>query len=519
MVPVIQIASTNRANVFVYRVGENLASKVGRMQDYIATRKEPKFHLLNAWADAVAETVKLKRRVADLEAENARLKKELEEAERAGKRQAAPFATGTPKAHPKRPGRKPGHRRAYRPPPTPTEIDATYDAPLPAACPACGGAVVEERVAVQYQVEIPPVKPVTTQFNVHVGYCPDCGQHLQGHHPHQNSEALGAAQVGLGPRALALAAEAKHALGVPYGKIARFFHSAFGLTVCRATLARADQRVAKVYLPVYAQLLLAVRRMAVVQVDETGWRVGGYAAWLWVFTTPALTVYVIAFSRGPDVPENVLGPNFAGWLVADGLRVYTALPYRQQKCLWHLVRNAQKVVDTPHPRGGAVVFGQQVLALLRSALHLAHRQQAGVLSAQGLASACGQLEHRCDRLLARRLSNADNVRLAKHLRTHRHELFPFLYHPDVPATNARAEQEIRPAVVMRKTSACNRAETGAHVHEVLASLIRTCHKQGQSFVELTRQRLLAPRAPLPDWLSKVLYPPSAPSPPLTSSPS
>ena len=169
------------------------------------------------------------------------------------------------------------------------------------------------------------------------------------------------------------------------------------------------------------------------------WRVGGYGAWLWVFTSSALSVYVIAFSRGPDVPGDVLGPDFTGWLVADGLRVYTTLPYRQQKCLWHLLRNAQKVIDAPHPRGAAVVFGRQVQALLRAALHLAHRQQAGLLSAPGFASARGQLEHRCDRLLARRLSNIDNVRLAKHLRLHRHELFPFLYHPDVPPTNARAE--------------------------------------------------------------------------------
>jgi transposase len=403
--------------------------------------------LANAWADLLAANVKLERQLREAEDEIARLKKELEEARQAGKRQAAPFAKGRPKARPKRPGRKAGHLRAFRGVPPPGEIDASYDAPVPASCPECGGGVVVERVAVQYQIEIPRVKVVTTQFNVQVGHCGECGQRVQGHHPEQNSDALGAAQVVLGPRALALAAEAKHELGVPYGKIARFFQVAFGLTVSRATFARADQRVAKAHLPVYAQMLLALRRRAVVQVDETGWRVGGYAAWLWVFATLDLTVYVIAFSRGRDIPESVLGSDFAGWLVADGLAVYTALPYRQQKCLWHLLRNARELMEAK--TGSAAVFGRQVVALLRAGLRLHQRQQAGGLTPRGFASGRGQLARRCDRLLARRLSDPENAHLAERLRKHRAGLLAFLYHPEVPPTNARAEHasRIRPAVV------------------------------------------------------------------------
>jgi transposase len=45
----------------------------------------------------------LRRRVHDLQAEIERLRRQLDEATRAGKRQAAPFAKGQPK-----PGRKPG---------------------------------------------------------------------------------------------------------------------------------------------------------------------------------------------------------------------------------------------------------------------------------------------------------------------------------------------------------------------------------------------------------------------------
>src|SRR5262249_18507535 len=50
----------------------------------------------------------LQRRVHDLQAENERLRCELDAALRAGKRQAGPFSKGEPKATPKSPGRKPG---------------------------------------------------------------------------------------------------------------------------------------------------------------------------------------------------------------------------------------------------------------------------------------------------------------------------------------------------------------------------------------------------------------------------
>ena len=52
----------------------------------------------------------LQRRLRDLQAENERLRRQLDEATRAGKRHAAPFAKGQPTDQPKTPGRKRGKR-------------------------------------------------------------------------------------------------------------------------------------------------------------------------------------------------------------------------------------------------------------------------------------------------------------------------------------------------------------------------------------------------------------------------
>src|SRR6478752_1358956 len=101
------------------------------------------------------EIAELKKRVADLE-------KRLDEKERAGKRQAGPFAKGPPKGRPKKPGRQTGAkhgRHAHRPPPPPEDIDETLEAPLPDACPHCGGELDEDAdVDEQFQTDI-PTKP------------------------------------------------------------------------------------------------------------------------------------------------------------------------------------------------------------------------------------------------------------------------------------------------------------------------------------------------------------------------
>jgi transposase len=70
-----------------------------------------------------------------------------------------------------------------------------------------------------------------------------------------------------------------------------------------------------------------------------------------------------------------------------------------------------------------------------------------------------------------------NERLAKHLYKHRHQLLTFLYHPGLDATNWRAEQAIRPAVVNRKVWGGNRTQTGAEAQSILMSVLRTCAQQ------------------------------------------
>lgn len=433
---------------------------------------------------------RLEATVAQQAARIAELEQQLDDAQRRGKRQATPFSKGAPKAEPKKPGRKAGHQAAQRA--KPSRIDRTLEAPLPDACPHCGGHVQEEQVLPQYQEDIPrPVQPLVTQFNVHIGHCAQCARRVQGRHAEQTSDALGGAGVQLGPNVLALGAELKHVLGVSYGKVARFCQRSFGLSANRSSFARADQRLAQHWQPSYQRLLLQLRASGVIHVDETGWKVAGHNAWLWVFTNETLTVYCIDPSRGHEVVESILGTDFAGVLVSDCFLAYDALHYAKAKCAGHLLKRCKTLMESGSPV--AVEFSQQLARLLRGGIKLKERQgtHPARLSPHGYRVACGRLEAALDRLLERHYRQPETARFAKLLRKQREYLFTFLHVAEVAPTNNAAERELRPAVIIRKTNGCNRSPAGATAHSILSSIIRTCEKQGLDFITQTCKVLQA----------------------------
>ena len=423
-----------------------------------------------------------------------RLETQLETAQRAGKRQAAPFSKGEPKAHPRRPGRKAGAAygpRARRP--IPAHVDETIDVPLPAACD-CGGEVEPEGVADQYQTDIPPVRPRVTCFRVHLGHCLDCGRPVRGHDPRQTSTALGAAASQLGPRAVALAADLNKRLGVPYGKIVSLYQVAFGLAVSRGGLCLALARLARSARPTYQHLIESVRQAPVVAPDETGWKVAGRLSWLWVFVTDRVTVYAILPGRGFEEASTILSVEYAGALERDGWAPYRRFTQAMhQSCLGHLLRRCHNLLDVA--QRGQARFPHAVRRILGAALMLRDRVAAGAISPHGRAVARGLLEARMDRTLAGRITYPPNRRFAKHLTTERPHLFTFLLRDDVQATNWRAEQAIRPAVVTRKVCGGNRSWAGAQTQQILASVLRTCQQQGRDPLDLFVHLLQSGTAP------------------------
>lgn len=427
-----------------------------------------------------------------LREERDRLKQELAKAQRAGKRQAAPFSKGKPKAKPKRPGRKAGSdygRKAHRE--IPSKVDEEIQVPLPDGCPDCGGEIETRYEKDQYQTEIVR-KTHVTRFRVEVGKCRNCGCRVQGRHPRQSSDALGAAGSQLGPEALSLATVLNKQIGIPFGKTATVLEQAFGLRVTPGGLSQALARVGTLCTPTYDHLVQEVRTSPWVTMDETGWRVGGHLWWLWAAVNEQTTVYGILPGRGYDQAVTLMGTDFHGGIVHDGWSIYYRFESAShQSCNGHLITRCDQLLQVASPRGK--VFPLQVKDILLKGLDLRDRFSQGGVSKHGQAVATGKLVSRLQRLLERNYRLPENKRLANHLIHEFDYLFTYLKVPGLEATNWRGEQAMRPAVIIRKVWGGNRTDKGARTQQVTMSVLRTTHQRGIDPVPLLADLLRSPR--------------------------
>src|SRR3989442_2303346 len=199
--------------------------------------------------ELLKENQSLREQLKKAQAETERLRKLPEEALRSLKRQAAPFSKGEPKSNPNRPGRKSGSdygQRACRA--VPKRVNEEIAVPLPKKCPHCGGRVVHDDTQPQFQEDIVR-QTIVRRFEVETGHCTGCGGHVQGRHPLQTSDALGAAGVQVGPQALSMAAHLTQQKGIFPEGVAPGLVWGYGFQVHPRALCTAAQRFGKTSQP------------------------------------------------------------------------------------------------------------------------------------------------------------------------------------------------------------------------------------------------------------------------------
>jgi transposase len=418
---------------------------------------------------------------AQLEARITKLEALLEAATRAGKRQAAPFSKGPPKANAKPPGRKAGKNygtKAYRA--VPPVIDETLEAPLPDHC-ACGGTIVPDTIEAQYQTEIPR-RPIHRQFNVHVGHCRRCGERVQGRHPLQTSDALGCCASQLGPDAQAAIVHLNKDAGLSQGKISALFSNLFGIPLTPGGVCQAMLRAAGRCLPHYHAIIHNVAAAPWIVPDETGWRIGGHRAWLHTFVSQDAVAYLVARERGFVASSRIIPADYHGTLVHDGFKSYQRFWHAgHQTCNNHLLRRCHELLEVA--RGGAVLFPRRVQAILQQGLAVRDRRDGGEISAKTAARQADQLQARMVALTEPLKTNANNERFAAHLFRQQSYLFTYLRRQGLDATNYRAEQALKMPIVNRKVWGGNRTEDGAAAQGILASVLKTLLLSGKQAVD------------------------------------
>jgi len=368
----------------------------------------------------------------------------------------------------KRPGAKDGHPGARRK--TPATIDGRAEHRL-AACPCCNGPLQRCNRARQRLVEDIPeqIKPVVTEHTIHRDYCPACKKHVEPVVP----DAMPGAT--LGHHVIALSSWFHYGLGVTIGQVQDILAGHLHTPVTAGGLVDGWRRLAEALAPWYEQIAREAKGSAVLHADETGWRVDGQTHWLWCFADARNCYYLIDQSRGSPALAKFFSEAFAGTLVSDFWAAYeSVLAADYQKCIPHLLRELLKV-EQHNGSAEWKAFAKLLRRLVRDGIRLRKRSD---FTPARYGSRIRLIHRRLCRMADAEYADADAARLGQRLSRHRDQIFTFLDKPEVPADNNHAERQIRPAVIIRKNSLCNRSAAGAATQAVLMSVYRTLRLRG-----------------------------------------
>jgi len=380
-----------------------------------------------------------------------------------------PYEKPPAKGQKKRPGRKQGHPGVRRPLP---EGDYQTQVHTLSHCPRCRHPMGRPySIRERFIEDIPEVKPRVTKHVIEIFYCPICKKPVEA----PVEEALPKSTLGI--RLLIQTAYLHFYLGLPLRQIVAYLNSCLHFPVTPGGLALAWQRLARILLPWYQSLEVLIRTCSLLHIDETGWRVLGKAYWLWCFTSEKsrIAYYLISPSRASPVLKEVLGEFFQGVLICDFFGAYNKIgAFLKQRCLLHLLRDMIRT-SVFHRAPEWMAFTKRLKRIVKDALRLSIQ----TLSPQLYDRRCALIEQRLQTLIGQPYRDCHCKRLVKRLKRHQHELFTFLRYPGIPADNNHVERMIRPAVIARKNSYCNRSEKGAKTQAILMSIFRTLHLKQQ----------------------------------------
>jgi transposase len=383
----------------------------------------------------------------------------------------------------KRPGRKKGHVGVSRL--RPEQIDQIKEHALE-HCPDCHARLGDPiKRYTRLTEDIPPIeKPLVTAHSVQGYWCSECKKIVYA----PVSDALPNAVIGL--RLVVFTAWLHYLVGVSLANIVRILSVVCRFRISAGGLTQAWRNLALLLEPIYLRIGQEISQSAVLNADETGWRLNGVTHWLWCFTTKSLAYYLITKSRGSPVVKDVLGSLFHGILICDFWGAYNKITaLAKQRCFYHLFTELAKVDKrTPSPAWKA--FRKKLSRLLRDAVSLLGDKEA--LPPETFERRKRHLYRRLEEFFTADWEAPDAKRLVKRLKRHKAELFTFLEHPNVSPYNNHGEQQMRKPVLTRKVSQQNRSAQGAKTQAILMSLFRSADLQGHNPVEtiLTQARAL-----------------------------
>jgi predicted RecB family nuclease len=258
----------------------------------------------------------------------------------------------------------------------------------------------------------------------------------------------------------------------------------FGLRVGVMEVVMIKTLMARRYRATLKGILARIVGGGLVHVDETHFNLKQGKGYVWVLVTMEDVVYLYSPNRETGFLQNVLR-DFKGVLVSDFYPGYESLPWEQQACLVHLIRDMNAdLMGSPYDeefKALAVEFGRLLRPIMGTIdkyglkkRHL-HKHEADV----------GRFFHD---LAARTYQSELAQGYQKRFRKNEGRLFTFLDHDNVPWNNNAAEHAIKAFARFRELYDGQMSEEGLLEYLILLSAQQTCKYRGVSFLKFLLSR-------------------------------
>jgi transposase len=378
----------------------------------------------------------------------------------------------------RRRGGQPGHPGSTRTLIPVEEVDEVVVI-KPAQCTHCQAPLSgDDPKPWRHQViELPPIKPVVTEYQWHQLACPACGETTRAPWP------AGVPSGTYGPRVQATVALCTGAYRLSKRTTQQVMDEVFGVPMSVGTISPLEQATTAAVAAPVEEARRYVHEQEVAHLDETSWRQGGKRAWLWVAVTSWVTVFLVRMSRGGQVARELLGETFSGILVTDRYSAYNWYPVRWRQLCWaHLLRDFEAM----RGRGGrSEEIGDALLAQAHQMFTWWHRVRAGTLQRSTFRSYMSPIRREVERLLeaGSTCGVPKTAGTCRDILKRREALWTFVQVDGVEPTNNTAERSIRPGVLWRKGSFGTQSEEGSRFVESMMTVVSTLKQQQRNVLE------------------------------------
>ena len=348
-----------------------------------------------------------------------------------------------------------------------------------AVCSRCGTSLSTATPILQARrqvVEIPPIVPIYKEYRQYSCTCPTCT------HEELPVFPLGvSAPIQYGSSVESLLSYLSVYQYIPYGRLQHLFANVFSLPISQGTIGNIMERVADKCAQYYGDIKTQIAESQVVGSDETGAKVNGKKAWIWVWQNTEATYIVPSDNRGARTVDQVFEnglPNAT--LVSDRFNAQLKTKSKaNQMCLAHIKRDAIYLEETEkHPF--ACQFNQFISEVFAVKKEQIEQNQAFVQGQQEAQI----MEQKLNELLAITIID-EKYKQTKTLQNsmikNRNALLPCLYNLDIPPDNNGSERAIRMVKVKQKIS--GQFKSGQTAFCTIRSVIDTIKKRGEQILE------------------------------------